>query len=108
MLPLYSIDGIPVHSTIQLSDRAQALIFPKGNLTLSYCPVCAFLANARYDAHVQNYSTQCEESQHVSPTFTKFATTLAQRWIDRYDIRNKTTIEIGCGHGISTAEQITP
>ena len=49
--------------------------------------------------HLQNYSTQCEESQHVSPTFTKFATSLAQRWIDRYDIRNKTIIEVGCGKG---------
>ncbi|CAN5360512.1 class I SAM-dependent methyltransferase [soil metagenome] len=98
-MPLYSLDGIPVHSTIQLTDRAKAKSFPKGNLTLSYCPKCAFLCNSRYDASVQEYSTQCEESQHVSATFTKFATDLAQRWIDRYDIRNKTIIEVGCGKG---------
>lgn len=96
---LYSIDDIPVHSTIQLTDRSKALAFPKGHLTLSYCPRCAFLTNSRYDERVQAYSTQCEESQHVSPTFTKFATDLAQRWIDRYDIRNKTIIEVGCGKG---------
>jgi hypothetical protein len=99
MTPLYSLDNIPVHSTIQLTDREQALRFPIGNLTLSFCPQCAFLSNTRYDASVQAYSMQCEESQHVSPTFTKFATDLAQRWIDRYGIRDKTIIEVGCGKG---------
>jgi SAM-dependent methyltransferase len=99
MSHVYSIDNIPVHSTIQLTDRNKALNFPQGNLTLSYCPKCAFLSNTRYDASVQGYSMQCEESQHVSPTFTTFAKKLAQRWIDRYDIRNKTIIEVGCGKG---------
>src|SRR4051794_29890034 len=99
MAPLYSLDGIPVHSTIQLADRSQALKFPTGNLTFSFCPKCGFFSNTRYDASVQAYSTQCEESQHVSPTFNKFATALAQRWIDRYDIRNKKIIEVGCGKG---------
>ena len=99
MAPLYSLDGIPVHSTIQLSKRDEALKFPTGNLTFGFCPKCAFFANTRYDPSVQEYSTQCEESQHVSPTFNKFATALAERWIDRYDIRDKTIIEVGCGKG---------
>jgi SAM-dependent methyltransferase len=99
MEPLYSIDGIPVHSTIQLANRQAALEFPKGNLTLSYCRACGFLANTRYDPSVQEYCTNCEESQHFSPTFNKFAHELAQRWIDRYGIRNKTIIEVGCGKG---------
>jgi hypothetical protein len=99
MEPLYSVNNIPVHSTIQLADRAKALRYPTGHLTLSYCPTCAFLANTRYDASLLKYSTDCEESQHASPTFTNFATQLAQRWIDRYGIRNKTIIEIGCGKG---------
>src|SRR5580704_3076986 len=74
---VYGIDNIPVHSTIQLADRAKALAFPTGNLKLGYCPACAFLGNTLYDPHVQAYSTQCEESQHVSATFNKFAHTLA-------------------------------
>jgi SAM-dependent methyltransferase len=96
---VYGIDNIPVHSTIQLADRAKALAFPTGNLALGYCPACAFLGNTLYDPHVQAYSTQCEESQHVSATFNKFAHTLAARWIDRYGLRNKTILEVGCGKG---------
>jgi SAM-dependent methyltransferase len=96
---VYGIDKIPVHSTIQLEDRAKALAFPTGNLKLGYCPACAFLGNTLYDPLVQAYSTQCEESQHVSATFNKFAHTLANRWIERYSLRNKTIVEVGCGKG---------
>ena len=96
---VYGIDHIPVHSTIQLSDRNAALNFPTGNLKLGYCSQCAFLGNTVYDPHVQAYSTQCEESQHVSATFNKFAHTLAQRWIERYGLRNKTILKVGCGKG---------
>jgi SAM-dependent methyltransferase len=96
---VYGIDNIPVHSTIQLADREKALAFPTGNLKLGYCPACAFLGNTLYDPHVQAYSTQCEESQHVSATFNKFAHTLANRWIERYGLRNKTILEVGCGKG---------
>ena len=96
---VYAIDDIPVHSTINLPTRDEALRFPTGDLRLGYCRACAFLGNTVYDASVQAYSTNCEESQHVSPTFNKFAHALAQRWIERYDLRNKTILEIGCGKG---------
>lgn len=97
--PVYSLDNIPVHSTINLSSRAKAIAFPTGNLRLAYCAACAFLCNTQYDASVQDYSAECEESQHVSPTFNAFAQRLATRWIDAYSLRGKTILEIGCGKG---------
>ena len=96
---VYAIDDIPVHSTINLASRDEALAFPTGNLKLGYCRTCAFLGNTVYDAGMQEYSSKCEESQHVSPTFNQFAHALAQRWIERYDLRKKTILEIGCGKG---------
>jgi len=33
------------------------------------------------------------------PRSTKFAHTLAQRWIDKYNLKNKTILEVGCGKG---------
>lgn len=99
MQPVYAMDDIPVHSTINLGSREEALRFPTGNLRQAYCPACAFLGNTAYDESLQAYSAQCEESQHVSPTFNKFAQELAGRWIDRYGLRNKTILEIGCGKG---------
>jgi SAM-dependent methyltransferase len=52
-----------------------------------------------FDPSVHEYSPSCEESQAFSPTFNKFAKALAQRWVERYGIRNKTIVEIGCGKG---------
>ncbi|HWP41338.1 MAG TPA: class I SAM-dependent methyltransferase, partial [Tepidisphaeraceae bacterium] len=96
---LYSIDDIPVHSTINLSSRQQALSFPTGRLRLGFCRACGFLCNTAYDPSLQEYGQQCEESQHVSPTFNRFAQDLAAGWIDRYELRGKTILEIGCGKG---------
>jgi SAM-dependent methyltransferase len=96
---LYAIDQIPVHSTINLASRAEAMTFPTGNLNLGFCDKCGFLSNTAYDSSLQEYCQSCEESQHVSPTFNKFAHELANRWIERYKLRGKTIIEIGCGKG---------
>ena len=57
------------------------------------------MSNTAYDASLQEYCSNCEESQGFSPTFNAFAKKLAQTWIDRYQIRNKTILEIGCGKG---------
>jgi SAM-dependent methyltransferase len=96
---VYSIDRIPVHSTINLSSREEAMKFPTGDLKLAFCNACGFLTNTVYDASLQEYSQNCEESQHVSPTFNKFAHELAARWVEQYKLRGKTILEVGCGKG---------
>jgi SAM-dependent methyltransferase len=97
MKPFYSADNIPVHSTLLMDTPELARAYPRGNLRLAFCPACAFVGNCLYDASVQEYNPHSEESQAFSPTFNKFATGLAQRWVDRYNLRNKTVLEIGCG-----------
>ncbi len=97
--PFYSVDNIPVHSTVNTATPKEALEFPRGSLRLGFCPACGFVSNIAYDATLQEYCSNCEESQGFSPTFNSFARKLAQTWIDRYDIHNKTVLEIGCGKG---------
>ncbi|HMB96340.1 MAG TPA: class I SAM-dependent methyltransferase, partial [Tepidisphaeraceae bacterium] len=36
---------------------------------------------------------------HFSATFNKFAHELASRWIEKYHLRGKTILEVGCGKG---------
>jgi ubiquinone/menaquinone biosynthesis C-methylase UbiE len=96
---LFSIEKIPVHSTINLPSREEALKFPTGNLRLGFCNACGFLSNTVYDSKLQEYSQNCEESQHFSATFNKFAHELASRWIEKYNLRGKTILEVGCGKG---------
>ncbi len=95
----YSVKSIPVHSCLLMSTREQALNYPKGDLRLGFCYQCGFVTNTLFDPQTNDYSIQYEETQGFSSHFNAFAKSLAQRIIDRYNIRNQTVLEIGCGKG---------
>jgi SAM-dependent methyltransferase len=82
-----------------MSEREQALQYPRGNLQLGFCRSCGFITDTLFDSAVHSYSTQYEETQGFSAYFNAFAKSLAQELIDIYGIRNKTVLEIGCGKG---------
>jgi SAM-dependent methyltransferase len=91
--------SVPVHS-VQLVDSYEAArSFPRGDLRLGACGGCGFITNTAYDAALQDYATSYEETQGFSPRFREFSRDLAARWIDRYDLRGKQVLEIGCGKG---------
>jgi SAM-dependent methyltransferase len=95
----HSQDRIPVNSCLLLESRQEAADFPRGDLELMFCESCGFIFNAAFDRRLSEYSTRYEETQGFSPHFRAFARTLAGRWIDRYDLRDKELIEVGCGKG---------
>lgn len=95
----YAVDDVPVHSCLLVSSKEEALQYPTGNLRLGFCPDCGFITNTLFDPGVHKYSTQYEETQGFSACFNAFAKSLAQRLVDKYDIRNKTILEVGCGKG---------
>lgn len=99
MAIFYAAGGVPVHSCTLVGTRKEALDFPLGDIRLGFCRACGFIANTRYDPGAQDYATGYEETQGFSPRFNAFAESLAKRLIDRYGIRNKTVLEIGCGKG---------
>jgi SAM-dependent methyltransferase len=91
--------SIPVHSCRLVETREEALSFPRGTLRLGFCPDCGFITNTAYDAALQDYGLAYEETQGFSPHFRDFARALAERWIERNDLRGKAVLEIGCGKG---------
>lgn len=95
----YEVRGIPCHSTLLMDSPKAALEYPRGDLRLGFCPACGFVCNTRFDPTVHEYSQKCEESQGFSPTFNKFARELAKRYAQRYQLRDKLALEIGCGKG---------
>jgi len=99
LLAFYRLDDVLVHSCLLMFNKAEALKYPKGNLQLGFCQRCGFITNTLFDSGVHNYSANYEETQGFSECFNAFAKSLAQRLIDKYDIRNKTILEIGCGKG---------
>lgn len=92
-------DEVPVHSCRLVDSREQALAFPRGSLRLGFCGRCGFISNTAYDPALQDYSLSYEETQSFSPRFRAFARELAERWVERYDLRGRDVLEIGSGKG---------
>ena len=95
----YALERVPVHSVMNVQSQAEALDFPTGDIELGFCRQCSFIANTRFDPSRIAYSQDCEESQGYSKTFNDFLADSTRDLIDRYDIRDKEIIEIGCGKG---------
>lgn len=88
---------IPVNSCLLLETREEAEDFPRGDLALTLCHGCGFVFNADYDTTKSEYSARYEETQGYSPKFVDFARSLAARWVEKYDLHDKSVLEVGCG-----------
>jgi len=95
----YTVDPVPVHSVMLVPTREEALHFPAGKIALGLCNTCGFITNTSFDESKMSYSPKCEETQGFSPTFQSFHHGLAEDLIERYGLRNKSVLEIGCGKG---------
>ncbi|MBV9183823.1 MAG: methyltransferase domain-containing protein [Acidobacteria bacterium] len=99
MAVFYEIKNIPVHSCLLLEDEEKARGFPRRDLELGFCRACGFIQNVIFDPGMLRYSSAYEEQQSFSPRFNQFAEELAGELIERYQLRGKQIVEIGCGKG---------
>jgi SAM-dependent methyltransferase len=97
--PLIDLRQVPVHCNVLWPTREAALQAPRGDMRLGFCRTCGHIFNAAFDPGRMEYTAAYENSLHFSPHFQNYAEALAQRLIERYDLRGKTVIEIGCGKG---------
>lgn len=95
----YEVCRVPVHSVLLMETRQVAVSYPKGDIALGFCPECGFISNTLFDASVHEYSGNYEETQGFSPTFRAFHQRLAESLIEKYGLRQKKIVEIGCGKG---------
>ena len=89
--------SIPTNNSIVCTTRTEAEEWPTGSFRLCACLGCGFLYNADFDPALVEYSERTEETQAFSAHFVRYARSLAEHWVERFDIRNKTVLEIGCG-----------
>ncbi|MEQ1887039.1 MAG: class I SAM-dependent methyltransferase [Bryobacteraceae bacterium] len=97
--PFYEVRGVPVHSVVNIRTREEALAFPKGDIALAWCEGCGFVSNTAYDSSLQEYCSDCEETQGYSDTFQLFQEQLAERLVKRHSLFGKRIVEVGCGKG---------
>ena len=95
----YDVKDVPVNSCLLLLTEQQALNFPRGDVVLGFCQACGFIYNVAFDQSKVDYSSVYEDQQCFSPTFNAFANELATRLIEKYNLRRKNILEIGCGKG---------
>jgi SAM-dependent methyltransferase len=95
----HEVRHVPVHSVLLMPSRDFAVSYPKGDIALGYCKHCGFVSNTLFNPSVHEYSTQYEETQGFSATFREFHTRLATSLIEKFDLRGKRVVEIGCGKG---------
>ncbi len=99
MSSFYWMGNAPVHSCLLMPSREVALAFPKAEIELGFCDSCGFISNLRFEPDKLAYSVSYEETQGFSPCYRTFAHDLASSLIDRYGLRGKDIVEIGCGKG---------
>lgn len=95
----YHVPDVPVHQVKLVHSREEALACPTGDIGLRFCRNCGFVWNAAFDVSRMTYDEHYESTQAVSPTFNDFHDRLARYVIDRFDVRGKKVVEIGCGQG---------
>ncbi len=95
----FTVKDAPVHSLVTIKDYQTAMNIERKDITLAFCNNCGFIYNSSFDTTLDYYTQGYEDQQGFSPTFLKFISGVTNRFIDRYDMRNKSVIEIGCGKG---------
>jgi hypothetical protein len=96
---IYRAPKVPIFCNQYWPTKTDAVRAAGGALDIVQCDACSHVFNAAFDAEQIQYAVGYENSLHFSPTFTGYAEDLAKRLIDRYGIRGKKILEIGCGDG---------
>ncbi len=97
-LDFLAIKDIPAQDGVLWSTQEEALNAPKGDVTLSLCLHCGFAGNRTFDPSLLKFFGYNVSLEH-SPLYQEFIKTLASGLIERYDLRDKTVLDIGCGNG---------
>lgn len=95
----FNIKNAPTQSLLTIKDKTEAMSIKRLDITLGFCNNCGFIFNTSFDTTIDYYTKGYEDQQGFSPTFKKFITDVTNRFINKYDLRNKDIIEIGCGKG---------
>ena len=95
----FQLSTTPVFANLFFKTEKEARNCPKGRIKLVFCPVCGHIFNKTYDQSLVEYTVDYENPLDFSPTFQKYAKSLARQLIRRYNLRNKDIISVGCGKG---------
>lgn len=97
--PFFELPETPTQDGMLWKSQAEALAAPTGTIKLAFCHDCGYIGNLAFEAQKIRYDQEYSFSLYFSPTFREFVNGVATRLIDRFDLRHKKVLEIGCGEG---------
>lgn len=99
VLDLLDVGDTPILCNELCPTEAAAKAVRFGSIRLGFCRDCGHVFNEDFDGSLIEYSPDYENSLHCSGMFRRYAEGLAQQLVERFDLRDKRVVEIGCGQG---------
>jgi len=95
----FAVRNLPAHVCLLGTTPTEARQTTRGDILLSFCHACGLISNRAFDPERLRFEPEYEASLAYSTTFTSFLQQLAERLIEKYQLRNKHIVEVGCGDG---------
>lgn len=95
----FGIKNAPIFSIVTVKSEEDALTVPRKDIELGFCRSCGFIFNRLFDPTVDYFDLGYEDQQGFSKTFMDYLTRISKGLINKYDLKGKTLLEIGCGKG---------
>lgn len=95
----FKIKNAPIFSIVTVKSKEEALNVPRKDIELGFCNDCGFVFNRLFDTTIDYFTGGYEDQQGFSKTFMEYLTGISNELIEKYDLKGKTTMEIGCGKG---------
>lgn len=97
--PFYIVKDVPIQQNTPKATFDAAQTTQRGDIRLAWCRNCGFVGNTTFDPTLNIYTADYNNEQTFSPIFNRYVENLMALMIERYDLRHKRIVEIGCGSG---------
>ncbi|MEM7262831.1 MAG: class I SAM-dependent methyltransferase [Planctomycetota bacterium] len=95
----FEMAAVPVFCNVLHDSPEKARSTTRGDIRLGWCADCGMIHNVAFDPALVEYVEGYENSLHCSPKFQEFAEELADRLVEKYQLKDATVIEIGAHRG---------
>jgi SAM-dependent methyltransferase len=95
----YRQGDIPVHVNTIYNTCEEAMNCGRGTISLALCRSCGLVFNSEFSDSLLKYNKDYDNDQYCSSYYREYANSLVKILIDRYHIRNRRILEVGCGNG---------
>ncbi len=92
----FSIPGMPTQDGLLVDSLEAARKAPVGDIVLSLCRSCGYVANEGYEVDKITFDTYDFSLSH-SPVFAEYVESTTDRLLNKYSLHGKTLLEVGCG-----------